>query len=331
MTLIELLIVMGILLLLVTIGVTALPTQVETRRMREAARQVSVYFGSARARAMEINRPCGVMIERVTTEPRMAMVLHQVEVPPPYAGGDIGSKCIVQVDTNNSTPLVSATLQVRFSPPSGYTPTFPTSPIDYNLVLPGDLIQFNGQGPQYSIGQVDSGGATLRASIDLRKGQWIPWTSAWSQPMTYKILRQPQKSGAAPLQLPGTVVLDLEASGAESPAVMFGPSAASDTTPVTILFSGNGGLEGYYLSGTARPGIATLFLLLGKRQRVPATLAEDGRANFQDFDNYWIGISPQGLIATEQVSTAVGNTTGYPQDAFESRVLVRTGRSKGGG
>ena len=87
MTLIELLIVMGILLALVTIGAVNMQPEVERRRMREAARQVSVYVGSARSRAMEISRPCGVMIERFSaTETGIGMVLHQVEVPPPYSG-----------------------------------------------------------------------------------------------------------------------------------------------------------------------------------------------------------------------------------------------------
>ncbi len=319
LTLIELLIVIGVLVALVAVAAPNLRPAVESRRMREAARQVSTYFSSARSRAIELNRPCGVMIERFAGDPRVGMVLHQVETPPPYAGESLGAVCSVRL--TGYSALNQATVAVQFAPSIGL-----------NLVYPGDLIQFNGQGPYFTITGVDgSGGASLTAVLDLSTGLWVPWSNTPSLPMPYKILRQPQKSAAAPLQIPAPVVIDFEASGNELPAYSFAPSGSGDTSPVYVIFGANGGLERYYVHGAARPGIMPAYFLLGRRDRVPAAQAEGGVANFQDFENFWIGITPQGMIVTEQVGIAEGNTSGRPQSIDESREFVRSGRSKGGG
>ena len=63
-------------------------TPAEERRVREAARAVNVYISSARNRAIEIGRPCGVIFRRAngTNFPTASTVLDQCEVPPTYAG-----------------------------------------------------------------------------------------------------------------------------------------------------------------------------------------------------------------------------------------------------
>lgn len=319
LTLIELLIVIGVLVALVAVAAPNLRPAVEARRMREAARQVSTYFSLARSRAIELNRPCGVMIERFAGEPRVGMVLHQVETPPPYSGESVGAVCRLQM--TGYTALGQATVAVQFTPAIGL-----------NLVYPGDLIQFNGQGPYYTITGVDNGsGASLTAVLDLSAGLWVPWSNTPSLSMPYKIIRQPQRSAASPLQIPAPVVIDFEASGNELPAYSFAPSGTGDTSPVYVIFGPNGAVDRYYVHGAARPGIMPAYFLLGRRERVPAAQAEGGVANFQDFENFWIGIMPQGMIVTEQVGIAEGNASGRPQSIEESREFVRSGRSKGGG
>ena len=59
-TLIEMLIVITIMLILVGAAATAMRPATEGRRIREAARAINVYLSSARNRAMETGRPCGV-------------------------------------------------------------------------------------------------------------------------------------------------------------------------------------------------------------------------------------------------------------------------------
>ena len=63
-TLIEMLIVITITMLLVAASLTTMRPALESRRTREAARAIEVYLSSARNRAMETGRPCGVMLYR---------------------------------------------------------------------------------------------------------------------------------------------------------------------------------------------------------------------------------------------------------------------------
>ena len=86
-TLVEMLIVISIIVIL-TAASLKLIAPADDRRVREAARAVNVYISSARSRAIEIGRPCGVIFRRATGTnfPTASTVLDQCEVPPPYAG-----------------------------------------------------------------------------------------------------------------------------------------------------------------------------------------------------------------------------------------------------
>lgn len=159
LTLIELLVVIAILMLLAAVAIPAMQPALEGRRIREAARPINVYFGSARGRAMESGRPCGVVIRRFDTLPQCSMVLGQAEVPPPYAGDLTTSVIRVQNWTNVVDPNPNTN---RTTPPY-----WPDARGDANVVLKvqlrvagdlsnglvrrGDLIQINHQGPYYVI------------------------------------------------------------------------------------------------------------------------------------------------------------------------------------
>ena len=58
------LVVVTIMMLLVAVSATAFRPANDSRRIREAARAINVYLGSARNRAMETGRPCGVIFRR---------------------------------------------------------------------------------------------------------------------------------------------------------------------------------------------------------------------------------------------------------------------------
>ena len=112
----------------------------DSRRSREAARAVSVYLGSARSTALANRRPCGVMLASAGTAGGMqncVMVLEQAEVPAPYAGDTTAATATVQV---------AAALTYAANMSSGASTR--------NIVHTGDQIQFNYEGPWYTINSV---------------------------------------------------------------------------------------------------------------------------------------------------------------------------------
>jgi prepilin-type N-terminal cleavage/methylation domain-containing protein len=146
-TLVEMLIVISIMAIL-TVAALKLMQPVEDRRVREAARAVNVYISSARNRAMEIGRPCGVIFRRAngTNFPTASMVLDQCEVPPPYAGDETNSLVKVQDWTFRPDGLKyfkdgRIVLKVQIK----------DGQFSSNLLRPGDLMQLNGQGPFYTL------------------------------------------------------------------------------------------------------------------------------------------------------------------------------------
>ena len=101
-TLVEMLIVITIIVILTAASLKVL-TPAEDRRVREAARAVNVYISSARNRAIEIGRSCGVIFRRAnfTNFPTASTVLDQCEVPPTYAGDTTGAVVRVMVSPSS--------------------------------------------------------------------------------------------------------------------------------------------------------------------------------------------------------------------------------------
>jgi len=130
MTLVELLVVITIMVVMLGLSATMFKPAGESRRVREAAREVAVYLSSARNRAIETGRPCGVMFRRLSPTMPCAMTIDQCEVPPPYGGDTEGSMAMVQM--NSATSMLDATLDASDDP--------------YKLLRNSDQIQFNHQG-----------------------------------------------------------------------------------------------------------------------------------------------------------------------------------------
>lgn len=325
-TLIELLVVITILVILAGVAIPVMRPAMQGRRPREAARAVNVYLSSARNRALETRRPCGVMLERMNNQPGASMILQQVESPPPYAGDDLSSRARVQLAVSNGVATVTANLVGGFN---------------VTLVSPGDLIQFNQQGPWYTINNATA--TVITASLHLRTGQMLPWPTAGpSSPVPYQILRRPKPSAAAPLQLPMGMVVDLGASGIDPAEV--NPTAAAPGNsflglgPVSIMFSGNGSLERIYaLKGDGTPHplngpvAVPVYLLVGRNDKVGAPLGEQ---NWQDMNNFWVAINPQtGMVSTAPVApydAATGTWANAPADVAGSRQYARTAQNAGG-
>jgi prepilin-type N-terminal cleavage/methylation domain-containing protein len=335
-TLVELLVVISIVVLLAAIAIPALRPTLEGQRIREASRMINVYFGSARNRAIETGRTCGVILRRFEGQPECAMVLEQAEVPPPYAGDTLDATATVAIDTSDfwadGSPEVEAVL-------TDFTP-------GPDLVHVGDLIQFNHQGPFYEIMGPHASGSTVVNSnslelwTDRSQGQMLPWPNApgSSAPLPYEIIRQPEKSAVAPLQLPAGTVVDLQFSGTDNPAVI--PQlgwAGTDATisgalePVIVMFSPNGSVDRviYYEPNASPPPdyvrrelhlTEPIFLLVGRRENVGVAAEQP---NWQDLTNRWVTLSPEtGLVTTAEVASEAS------LDA--SREFARQGQNMGG-
>ncbi len=288
-TLIELIVVVSLLVILAAIAIPSLNLAVGHRGIREAARNLNVYLGAARNRAMATGRPVGVALQRFENEPNVCFVLDRVEGRPPYAGETVNSRARVRAGAGG--------IQAEFD--GGFNP---------GRVRAGDRVQFDHQGPWYRI--VNLAGQTATLTVSLADGQYLPWPADGSPslPVPYQVQRQPLTDDGGfyvamtrPVQLPIDSVIDLGFSGTESAETGF--ASGGNMSPVVIMFSPSGGIDSIYVGGDRYPVTEPVFLLVGKRERIPPGASEDGRPNWQDLDNLWVAVSPQtGLVNTVEVA-----------------------------
>ena len=324
-TLIEMLIVISIMLIMVAAAATLMQPAGESRRIREAARAINVYLSTARNRAMETGRPCGVTFRNFPPagSPGFALNADQCEVPPCYCGDTDASAATVQWSSAGGT----------------LTATLISDILTTGMVRNGDLIQFNCQGPMYKIVAPDDGngnittaavGGTLTLAVaDPNQNPLTPWTTTASQPVSYRIFRSPIKGGATPLQLPAAAVVDLEASGYGSDYV--------GHQDLKVVFSPTGSVDCIYYAGTRIVVNDPIYLLIGKRERVKSRtdfLKNDTNdttlANWQDLNNLWVTINVQtGQIDTEPMATSDSAST--VDDSIQAaRGLAAQGQGMGG-
>jgi type II secretory pathway pseudopilin PulG len=304
-TLIELLVVLLVLMILAGATIPRLKPGMDRTRTREAARAVQLYIDSARNLAMSTGRTCGVMIERLPSVTDSdgcmlcSMTLTQVETPPNYCGDTLSS--VVKVSPWPAGPG-GAPSDNAFHCAIAFN-TYDNPP----PLFPGDQIQFNFQGPWYTLDPVTSNGGPnqplaggaintqnvpVYATLDPSKAMVLPWQS---QPITvpYAIRRWPTKSAAESLQLPSPAVIDLTCSGPDPPPGWTlssfvpgqvppswapAPSGSPSTAPITIMFSPNGSVDRSYAntySGAsttgglvASPALQPFYLLVGKIEQV---------------------------------------------------------------
>jgi type II secretory pathway pseudopilin PulG len=350
LTLIELLVVVSIMMLLVVITVPRMRPAMENRRIREAARAINVYLSSARSRAIETGRPCGVAIVRDDNLPLAGSKLIQVEVPEPYQGDTDDTYLSVSWDGTVDSQGFATVIANRVSGS--------TAP---GLIRVGDKVQIGYQGHIYTIvaaNSVEPNTKFVRASpainpypdgfpltLHVYLGRdpsgkpmiLLPWPVGGSAPQPFQIFRQPVPSAAPPLQLPRGVVIDLWYSGTTSAwFASKAPQFPSIAQPM-ILFSPNGSVTQVAADTIGIvPAMEPIFLLVGRRDRVnpdpqqgndvtraiPA-VAEDGRTNLDDLVNLWVAINPQtGYIVCAENSPGT--------DIRECRRYAREFQAMGG-
>jgi prepilin-type N-terminal cleavage/methylation domain-containing protein len=313
-TLLELLVVITIIVMIAAAAIPIMLSGTESRRTREATRQVHAFFAGARTRAAENGRSFGVRIERFNNGP-FSMNLSYVEVPPAYCGDYENSKARVHAGqlTDLGVHIHPATMT-----------NWPNSQINDSWPLmqlrPGDSIKLNYRGPVYRIGGATDANGFLAA---------LPWTllstsgtppfdtidfnppfdakkPAPENGVPYQIVRQPVKSAAVPLQLPEGAVIDLLNSGVGSNAF-----AANDVAPVMLTFSPTGATEYVYFQG--QPGqrlTGAVHFLIGRSEAV-------GAENLADQNNCWVSVGSQTgkITAAENMGGSLQNARKFSVSA----------------
>ncbi|MFH1266446.1 MAG: prepilin-type N-terminal cleavage/methylation domain-containing protein [Planctomycetota bacterium] len=253
-TLLELLVVIGIMLVLLAVAIPAMQFLPEGRRVREATRSVTVFFGAVRNKAITTGRPVGVILERLERQPQVCAVLREAEVPPAYGGDSEDSMVRPWLQFQWTDPLSGGARHfVRVQ-----VQTYPLNPPLSNLLIRrGDVMQLNYQGAWYTIvdfpgdnsstdedfpldalGFIDFGVGVdndpplaldgwvdthfLTLELDPQGVHAVPWNATAppvpTQLLTvpFKIYRQPVASSGRVLELSRGAVIDLAASGFDS-------------------------------------------------------------------------------------------------------------------
>lgn len=367
LTLIELLAVVMIVVVVFAAVVPQLRPALEQGRLREASRQVSAYFTLAKSLAAQRGRPVGVALQRTVPGSDAALDLFMLETPPPYTGDLSGATVVVGPDPTNNR------YKMLFRKAASLTATTTTA-----LVQPGEsfFIRFNYMGPlygcfrdtngdfviqigaqpppgfwspgadkQWGVGGTDDDGNSL--ANDLREAGW-PASDDVEIGLPFQVYMFPARSVTKPLQLSGSVSVDLQYSGFGVSGTQFAadnviPSGPVDTQPIIVMFSPSGGVATLYqgvLTGgvvplTQQAGTGTVYFLVGRFDQVqpppvfdpsagtwslPASTAT--QTNLADLKSVWVAVETRnGAITTAE------NVSG--SSIREVRGLVRTGAGMG--
>ncbi|QDU58266.1 pilus assembly FimT family protein [Aeoliella mucimassa] len=197
----------------------------------------------------------------------------------------------------------------------------------------------------------DSNGAPISSAYFMAGGFMAGGNAPpyWSEPVKYKILRQPTPTAQAPYQLPNGIAIDLEASGIlgglpfhvsngnERDALI---NETPDDTPIYVMFNPEGSIERVQqkrvvkandtlpLSVLTRP-TNNVALLVGRRELIPAATGlnlttgteteielEKAKLNWLNTESRWIVVGAQtgSVVTTENAFVNTKTLTYYDAD-----------------
>jgi type II secretory pathway pseudopilin PulG len=338
MTLVELLIVVGIMLAITAIAIPLMVPSLEERRMLETSRNLTTLFASARSRSIANGRAAGVVLHRAAGLAEACSSLSLAEVQEPYAGGFVGSRIHISgepfTDTNTNGVWDTGESYTDVIADGYYNDGGVVNAITdsaggtdstwLGLVRPGDRLKLDYQGPEYVLQStsVDADGYITTLSTG---SPWTLYTEAagrlartpvpvdrtspadgdYIDPedsiggLPFQIIRQPGRSAATPLELPETMIVDLSASGNDTFTL------SGVTGDITILFTPGGGVDKVLWAGLPGGGgggsyrpTSPVFLMIGRRDLVPTVV---GQENWRLLANRWIGINHgTGLVTSSE-------------------------------
>ena len=148
----------------------------------------------------------------------------------------------------------------------------------------------------------------------------------WTEPVKYKVLRQPVITSATSYQLPSGTAIDLEASGVVGKIPFHFTGLIDNDQPIYVLFTPGGAVERvqYPINGATVSIAPTsdIALLIGRRELIPATdaikgftgteseqLAERNKINWLNLESRWVNVGSQSgsVVTTENASVDVNN------------------------
>lgn len=331
-TLVELLIVMGLIVLLAGLTLPTVRSVLKDQRVTEAARVFQGLAEGARAKAVYMGRPVALILERIPTDPSATTAFNLApdntverismgEVFPPYEGdwwGTTGTIVAAPTPTVFQIPLAQASslMDVTTGTPTG-------------LVQPYDLIQFGDHAQLFLITGLARAGVAPNYNVTITfqnppVGYYRPTNpAAYSEPQwtvsggetRFRIFRQPTKSMVGSVGLPRGTCIDLTNSGVGANGRQFQVNARTTTLPaefssVSIIFNSRGTVDGaYYINlGAVVPRVEVMpvglyhFQIGRPEQVIHSTLLgtpaatpgarDDFKANLYDTSGLWVTINP---------------------------------------
>lgn len=370
LSLVELLVVVGIVVTLAAITLPSLRELLKDQKITQASRQVQAFFESAKAKAIANGRPVGVLLDRLSyAGPNNNQItnstclrLSMVEVLPPYCGDIKGATAVL-----TATGGLPGYANVAFLPVT-------TCPSALSIISSGDLISFGDNPLAFMVtGQPQilphNGNPHVRLFLanptDAKTERVWPLVSELNVP--FRVFRKPSKSMSGGLDLPKGICVDLTSSGVGPFARNFSPDwivgdptwgsvAPADYKGIYIVFDANGGVERVYKGinvggviafGSEAP-TSTIHLLLGKTdQVVPPTLLtpfdgnviQAGRdlatSNLMDSESMWVSINPftgsiYSSVVTEPVLPSPASLFDVNFRTRQAREFAIQGLARGG-
>jgi type II secretory pathway pseudopilin PulG len=358
MTLVELLIVISIAVILLAVAIPLAKQPLERQKVRESSRQVNAIISSAQARAVELGRPVGVLLEirdlgnvspnavdnAAVNATEGITRIHFAEVPPLYAGDVSGARVNVvleggvphaRFDDGNSDAGIQA------------------------LIGPGDHIRFGYRGRWFRVTSAwktlphPDGNDRIGVSIDVVNAGEINWDTE----VPFQIQRRPKKSVRPPVDLPGDTVIDLVGSGIGNSEMDFGVTFNGNSGAwdrygygsIMIMFQPSGAVERIHFGPSSffgapysvRPS-GPIHLLIGRADQVipsaPFDASGDEIANLRDPESLWVSVghttgritTTENLPSDDFVVNSNSRFTETEQRIMTVRELAMSSQSKGG-
>ena len=320
MTLVEIMVVIGIIGLLAIVMVPTVRYQYRNRSVKEGERQLNAFIGAAQARAQQLGRPVGIWIERFSKEdpepimgadPTLNPVLpvganysvqiYQAEIPRPYMGDLRDSRVNITRNPphyNINFPLASALLN-EFNP----------------LIRRGDKfkIQLDHRGPFHEAQRLNNPGIPVYVMLldTVTTGGKIPKAAFTESGVPYIVHRRPVRSFVPPLRLPQGAVIDLSVSGIGPSGTEFKSKLNNPPRPVVVMFQPDGSVGHVETHGAVERPLGWIHLLVGRQEMVYPTdrllETETETANLMYTENRWVSINHRtGTVTSEVLEKKLG-------------------------